>query len=150
MAHPCSVSAGPVLQCYSLQETTDFRCYICYSIDIPVKQTVLTKFLLPSTATMSESDSNLGIIMGVGIGGFIGIVVTLTVCYAKRWCCFAVSPVCLDYCYSSCFNLQCRSDVHEDFNEMSGPRIAEAYRTDVNMTTFQIMTGKQKVPPPPT
>jgi len=72
------------------------------------------------------------IVMAGPIGGFVFIVVTLIVCYAKRWCCFA-----------------CRSDVPRDFNEMSGPRIAEAYRTDVNMSIFKIMTGKQKVPPPP-
>jgi len=78
-------------------------------------------------------ESNMGIILAVSIGGFIGIIVSLVVCYVKRWCCFA-----------------CRSDYPEDFNEMSGPRIAEAYRTDVNMSIFKIMTGKQKVPPPPT
>ena len=33
------------------------------------------------------------IVMADPIGGFVFIVVTLIVCYAKRWCCFAVSQV---------------------------------------------------------
>ena len=40
-----------------------------------------------------ETYGNVWIVMGGSIGGFIGIIVVLIVCYAKRWCCFAVSQV---------------------------------------------------------
>ena len=36
-------------------------------------------------------ESNMGIVLAASIGGFIGIIVSLVVCYVKRWCCFAVS-----------------------------------------------------------
>ena len=36
-------------------------------------------------------ESNMGIILAGSIGGFLGIIVSLVVCYVKRWCCFAVS-----------------------------------------------------------
>merc|ERR1712203_634890 len=89
----------------------------------------------PPSMTEPEDDqveSNMTVVLAGCIGGFLGIIISLVVCYIKRWCCFA-----------------CRSDYPEDVTEMSGPRIAEAYRTDVNTTLFKIMTGKQKVPPPP-
>ena len=38
-----------------------------------------------------QVESNMGVILAGSIGGFIGIIVSLVVCYIKRWCCFAVS-----------------------------------------------------------
>ena len=57
-------------------------------------------------------------------------------------------PFLLSRTEAEIFSVQCRSDYPEDVTEMSGPRIAAAYRTDVNMSIYKIMTGKQKVPPP--
>lgn len=72
------------------------------------------------------------------IAGFLLLTCSMAVCYAKRWLCFAVSPVRQAVglgnpeCSFLCFSLQCRGDYPEDPMEMSGPRIAEAYRNDVN------------------
>ena len=67
--------------------------------EIPAKQAQLVVGYQATShfgfATMSEEHhGNLGVILlGAGIGGFIAILVSLVVCYVKRWCCFAVSQV---------------------------------------------------------
>ena len=89
-------------------------------------------------------DGGPGVSMGLVIGGALGtffiLIIAFSVCYAKRWLCFAVRNyllwmlikpmnehnVLIDYFPW----LQCRGDVPDDFNEMSGPRVAEAYRND--------------------
>ena len=50
---------------------------------------------------LEEHHGNLGVILlGAGIGGFIAILVSLVVCYVKRWCCFAVSQSCVVFIVS--------------------------------------------------
>ena len=82
---------------------------------------------------LDSTDYTIPVIVGA-IAGFLLLTCSMAVCYAKRWLCFAVSAVQLAVRLGNllCFYLQCRGDYPEDPMEMSGPRIAEAYRNDVN------------------
>ena len=62
--------------------------------------------------TESEDDqveSNMTVVLAGCIGGFLGIIISLVVCYIKRWCCFAVSL--LDLTTIRCLNISLFSAV---------------------------------------
>ena len=86
---------------------------------------------------LESTDYTIPVIVAA-IAGFLLLTCSMAVCYAKRWLCFAVSAVQLAVrlgnpeCSFTLIYLQCRGDYPEDPMEMSGPRIAEAYRNDVN------------------
>ena len=50
----------------------------------------------PTSMTEPEDgkvESNMSVVLAGCIGGFVTIIVSLVVCYIKRWCCFAVRLV---------------------------------------------------------
>ena len=45
----------------------------------------------PPSMLDQRGEGNMGVVLAGSIGGFLGIIISLKVCYMKRWCCFAVS-----------------------------------------------------------
>ena len=42
---------------------------------------------------VSEGGAGAGLVLGAAVGGFLLLVVALSVCYAKKWACFAVGTL---------------------------------------------------------
>ena len=42
---------------------------------------------------VSEGGAGAGLVLGAAVGGFLLLVVSLSVCYAKKWACFAVGTL---------------------------------------------------------